>query len=203
MPSRFGVLAMLGLAILFASALSALAERHRRRRPMLLAAVGLALAFELVPVPRTLYSAEIPGVFRTIAADPRPVRVLNLPFGVRDGLSSLGDFNASSQYFQTWHGKRLIGGYLSRVSERHKQFQRRQPVLSSLMRLSEGLPLTPAQRARATRFAARFIRTADVGYVVMDRTRVKPELRAFAIEAFNLERIGESGVFELYVPGAK
>lgn len=199
MPSRFAILAMLGLAVLFASALSALAERHRRRRPILLAAVGLALAFELVPVPRTLYSAEIPSVFQTIAADPRPVRVLNLPFGVRDGLSSLGNFNASSQYYQTLHGKRLIGGYLSRVSERNKEFHRRQPVLSSLMRLSEGLPLTDAQLARARRFAPRFMRSADVGYVVMD-PRAPANLRAFAIDLFNLEQIGESGGFVLYVP---
>lgn len=191
---------MLGLAMLFVSALSALGERHRRRRPVLLAAVGLALACELVPVPRTLYSAEIPAVFRTIAADPRPVRVLNLPFGVRDGLSSLGNFNASSQYFQTLHGKRLIGGYLSRVSERTKEYHRRQPVLSALMLLSEGLPLTDAQRARAMSVAPSFMRTADVGYVVMDRTQVKPELLAFAIELFHLEKADASGAFELYVP---
>jgi hypothetical protein len=200
MPSRFAIVAMLGLAVLFASALVALADRHRRRRPMLLAAVGLALGFELLPTPRTLYSAEIPPAYHVIAADPRPVRVLNLPFGVRDGLSSLGDFNASSQYYQTLHGKKLIGGYLSRVSERNKAFHRRQPVLSSLMRLSENLPLTAAQRSRALRFARTFLRTADVGYVVMDCSRTSVELRAFAMEAFRLERIGASGDFELYVP---
>jgi hypothetical protein len=200
MPSRFAIVAMLGLAVLFASALAALAERHRRRRPLLLAAVGLALAFELAPVPRTLYSAEIPAVFQAIAADPRPVRVLNLPFGVRDGLSSLGNFNASSQYYQTLHGKRLIGGYLSRVSDRHKAYTRRQPVLSALMRLSEGKPLTETQATRARRFARRFAEAADVAYVVMDRRRVTPELRTFAIELLRLDLVESSGVFDLYVP---
>ncbi len=200
MPSRFAVLMMLALAVLFAAALAGLADRFRRRRPVLLAAVGIVLAFELLPTPRTLYSAEIPSVFHTIAADPRPVRVLNLPFGVRDGLSSLGDFNASSQYYQTLHGKRLIGGYLSRVSERNKSFHRRQPVLSSLMRLSEGQPLTPAHGSRAKRFARSFLENAGVGYVVIERERVTPELRAFAIEMFHLELVQDSAGFELYVP---
>jgi hypothetical protein len=200
MPSRFGILMMMGLAVLFALALTALASRDRRRRPIVLAAVGLALAFELLPAPRPLYSAEIPDVFRVIAADPRPIRVLNLPFGVRDGLSSLGDFNASAQYYQTAHGKRLIGGYLSRVSERNKQFMRRQPVLDALMRLSEGAPLSEGQRTRARRFSERFLETADVGYVVMNERLVKPELRALAIELFNLEPVQSDGGFALYVP---
>jgi hypothetical protein len=200
MPSRFGILMMMGLAVLFAMALTALANRDRRRRPVVLAAVGLALTFELLPVPRPLYSAEIPEVHRTIAADPRPIRVLNLPFGVRDGLSSLGNFNASAQYYQTAHGKRLIGGYLSRVSERNKRFMRQQPVLDALMRLSEGAPLSEAQRARAHRWARRFLETADVGYVVMDERLVTPDLRALAIELFNLEPIQTSGDFALYVP---
>ena len=200
MPSRFAVVMVMGLSVLLAMALSALADRDRRRRPMILIATGLALAFELLAVPRTLYSAEIPAIFRTIAADPRPVRVLNLPFGVRDGLSSLGNFNASSQYYQTAHGKRLIGGYLSRVSERNKDFMRKQPVLEALMRLSEGAPLSDGQRARANRFAGRFLEFSDVGYVVMDNRLVSAELRTLAIELFSLELVQTSHSFELYVP---
>lgn len=203
MPARFAVVAIMGLAVLLATALSALADRHPRRRTLLLAAAGAALAFELLPVPRTLYSAEVPRVYHTIAADPRPVRVLNLPFGVRDGLSSLGDFNASSQYYQTLHGKRLIGGYLSRVSNRNKDFVRRQPVLFALMRLSEGAALTTTQAGRARSFALGFLETADLGYVVMDMSRVTPELRAFAIEMFQLEPVESSGGFDLFVPRAR
>ncbi len=200
MPSRFAILMMMGLAVLFALALAALANRDPRRRPLILAATGLALAFELLPAPRPLYSAEIPEAYRIIAADPRPVRVLNLPFGVRDGLSSLGNFNASAQYYQTAHGKRLIGGYLSRVSERNKTFMRRQPVLDALMRLSEGAPLSEGQRARALRWSQRFLDTADVGYVVMDERLVTPELKALAVELFRLELVQSGGGFALYVP---
>jgi hypothetical protein len=203
MPSRFGILMMMGLAVLFAYALAALANRDRRRRTVILAAAGLALALELVAAPRPLYSAAIPEVHRTIADDPRPVRVLNLPFGVRDGLSSLGNFNASAQYYQTAHGKRLIGGYLSRVSERNKQFMRRHPVLDALMRLSEGATLSDGQRERARRAAPRFLETADVGYVVIDSRLVSPDLRALAVELFKLELVQTDAGFDLYVPGRR
>ena len=50
-----------------------------------------------------------------------PVRLLELPFGVRDGITSEGDFSARYQFHQTFHGKQLMGGYLSRVSSRRVQ----------------------------------------------------------------------------------
>jgi len=199
MPPRFAVVALVGFAVVLAQALVALTRRYPQRRRHLLAAVGLALGFELFPVPRTLYSAEVPAVYRMIAADPRPVRVLDLPFGVRDGLSSLGNFNPASLYFQTAHGKELVGGYLSRVSTSTKEFYCRIPTLSALMALSEGLPQTPRQLDEARRTAGRFLRRARVGYVVMDRSQMKPELRAFAVEALGLTKIADADGFELWI----
>jgi hypothetical protein len=200
MPPRFGIVVILGLSVLFAGALAALARRHERRRHVLLATVGLALVLELCPAPRTLYSAEIPAVFRTIAADPRPVRVLELPFGIRDGLSGLGDFNAASQFHQTFHGKELVGGYLSRVTQSCKNFYRRLPVVNALLVLSEGRNLTPGQRARADEASDDFLRRARLGYVVMDQARVSAALRSFAVDVLGLTKIGESDGYDLYVP---
>jgi hypothetical protein len=200
MPPRFAVLVVLGFAALFASALVALGERYPDRRRMILAVVGVALAFELLPAPRTLYSAEIPAIYRTIAADPRPVRVLELPFGVRDGLSSLGDFSAASQFRQTLHGKPLIGGYLSRVEDSTKTFNRSLPTLNVLMEYSEGRTPTPDVLARARATSRDFVARAGIGYVVIDRARVSPACRDFAIDALGLKEIGVSDTLELYVP---
>jgi hypothetical protein len=131
-PARFAVVLMLGLSVLFASALAHTASAHPERRRLVLGVVGLLLLFELVPAPRTLYSAELPEVYRIVASDPRDVRVLNLPFGIRDGESSLGNFSAASQFYQTFHEKRLVGGYLSRISRSEKRRQRRFIVIRSL-----------------------------------------------------------------------
>jgi len=203
MPPRFGVVVIMAVAMLFASGLTAVLRAYPARRRMLLAIVGTALAFELLPAPRTLYSAEIPPVYRTVAADPRPVRVIDLPFGVRDGLSSLGDFSASSQLFQTLHGKALIGGYLSRVSDASKELARADPVLRALVELSAGRPLTDAQRSEALAAAPSFIDRARLGYVVMDDTRVSPALRMFAIEMLGLKAVEQTGAFALYAPQAR
>ena len=106
-----------GVVVLMAQALAHLGRRYPERRRRWLTAVGVLLAIELVPGPRTLYSAGIPALYQTIARTRgRTIRVLELPVGVRDGTSSMGAFRPRAQYFQTRHGKAIIGGYLSRVS---------------------------------------------------------------------------------------
>ena len=59
-PARFTALVMLGMALLLALALKALAAGRPGRRRLVQSLVGLALIFELAPFPRPLYSAENP-----------------------------------------------------------------------------------------------------------------------------------------------
>jgi hypothetical protein len=191
-PTRFALVATLACAVLLGLALAALAARVRRR-PLVLAVVGVALLFELLPAPRTLHAAAVPAFYYEMAADPRPGRVLELPFGLRDGASSLGDFSASSQYFQTAHGRPLLGGYLSRLPAQKRRVLRAMAVLHVLATLSEGRQ--PDERALRRAWAERrwFLRRADILYVVVDRERARPELEAFARTFFDLELMDEAG----------
>jgi hypothetical protein len=160
----------------------------------------MALLFELWPAPRRLYAATIPTIYRTIAADTRDVRVLDLPTGIRDGTFSSGNFSALSQFYQTAHGKPLLGGYLSRVPPRRVRFNRRLPILDALYTLSEGTPLSPAQARAASARRDSFMEGARLGYVVIHNDRASPELRRFAIEMFGLIKVGEDGPAELFIP---
>lgn len=198
-PARFVVLVTMAVAVLFAVTLARLARDHPHRT-RLLAAFAAALLFELAPMPRPLYSAEIPSVYRLVAADPRDVAVLELPFGVRDGTFSIGDFTAASQFYQTAHQKPLIGGYLSRVTTRRVLEYRHMPVADVLMTLSEGKSVDTERYERARREAPQFLTRTRVGYVVVDRSRTSPELSRFAIDAFDLQKVAEAGTRELYVP---
>jgi hypothetical protein len=199
-PARFAILVALAVSVLLALALKALLERYPARRRVILASAVALLLFELFPAPRPLHSAAVPDIYDRIAADPRDVRVLELPFGVRDGLSSFGDFRASSQYFQTRHEKRLIGGYLSRVSAKRVHAIKRRPILAALLVLSEGGTLRGADVDRLAERGAPFVRGARLGYVVIDRSRASQELVDFASRVLVLEKLAVSGTRELYRP---
>ena len=200
MPTRFIVLATLGLSVLFALALAELLRRYPHRRRAWLAATAALLALELAPVPRELYAASVPAFYENVAKDPRDVKVLGLPLGIRDGLSSIGNINARAQFHQTVHHKPIVGGYLSRVSPRRAREFKRQPVLDALLTLSEGKPLEDWQRRRAWAVRERFVEKSKVGYVTIDRQVASPELIDFAIAMLNLRPIAHEGRYSLYAP---
>ena len=197
MPTRLAILPLLGVAMLAAMALQHL--RLRVRRPRLAATiVAFAVMFELLPWPTPLYSAAVPSVNRVIAADPREVRVLNLPLGLRDGVSSRGEQTAEAQYHQTFHQKQLIGGYLSRLPPGEIDRYLRIPLMSELLDLSEGHPLDPARAAAALAKAAEVRAALEIGWVVVDRQRAGPELVDFAKRAFDLAFADSDGHWDLY-----
>jgi hypothetical protein len=199
-PTRFAVVAALGLAILLAGALAALGRRYPHRRGLLAATIGVLLVAELAPAPRTLYSAHIPSVFDVIAADPRPVRILQLPFGVRDGTFSAGNFSARYLYHQTRHGKKIIGGYLSRISKKRVDEVRSQPTLDALITLSEGGTLSPGEAARIRARGPWFVTRSNLGYVVINHETSPPALVSFVQEAWGLQEIAREWPRVLYRP---
>lgn len=197
MPARISILVMLGAAVLLTFAVRAL--RMRSTRPWMPASiVASCLLVELAPGPRTLYPANVPSFYKQIAADPRPIRVLTLPFGLRDGTSSHGNFAASTQFYQTVHEKGLIGGYLSRLPSRGIEPYRRSYRLSVLMDLSARRSVSPERFERAIERAHLYPPRLDIGYVVIRTGDVSPQLVAFAKSAFDLEFVTEERGQALY-----
>lgn len=197
MPTRMIAVVMLGVAMLLAFAMLELRRRvaHPAR---LVAAASALLLFELLPSPRPTYSAQVPGIFKIVAADPRPLAVLSLPFGLRDGLTSYGNATPMSQFFQTFHGKPLIGGYVSRLPSRGVAEYRHRVVTAALIDLSEGRPLSDDRRAHAVRRAHEVLPQLNIGYVVVNRSRASGELIQFAHDAFDLEAVASEGERTLF-----
>ncbi len=203
MPSRFTIVAVLGVAVLFAGALAAIGERWPARRRWIGAIAALLVVVELWPAPRTLYSAEISPIYDRIAADTRPVRILVLPFGVRDGVWEAGNFRPRSQYNQVRHGKALIGGYLSRISRKRVTLMRDEyPTLDALIKISERAPLDASVPRVLAERGDRLIRQGNVGYVVIDSRFIPPDRARMVIDALKLREAQRDAHLTLYVPEA-
>jgi hypothetical protein len=196
MPSRLSVLVILALSVVFSGAFASLL----RRRRSIAVAVGAALVFELLAAPRTLYPADVPAIFDSVRKDPHSSRVLLVPTGIKDGLDTIGNFNAAALFYQTAHEKPLVSGYLSRISDQRKEQYASHPVLGPLISESSGLVTTPAQREVAREKAPAFVRESQVGWVVIDETKASPSLQEFAIDVLRLRLKTRDGAFALYVP---
>ena len=143
----------------------------------------------------------MPRIYSLVAsAGDDETRLLELPTGIRDGTSSLGDFNAETAFFQTQHRRPLIGGYLSRVSEWRKRETTRGPVMRSLIALSEGRDVPADLRMAAREGRDSFLRRSCVGFVMMNKERASDELRSFAVETLRLTLVHEDATHALFTP---
>ena len=199
-PTRFLIFAMVGAAALFATAVWVLVGRWPAARRTILAGLAAGLLIELLPAPRPLFPARVPSIYQIIASDARDhVRVLELPFGIRDGTMTWGSFTTRTQFYQTAHHKPILGGYLSRVSQRRIRDNERDPVLGTLLRLADGTRLSDADLDILRGQWPAFVRRASVGYVVVDGDRGSPALQAL-VDALPLERLAADGSLTLYRP---
>ncbi|MEO8483067.1 MAG: hypothetical protein ABI634_12710 [Acidobacteriota bacterium] len=203
MPGRISIVVALAVGVMFASALAAWTRRVPASRRRILAMVAIALTIELWSMPRAVYSTEIPAVFRVIAADPKPVSVLELPLGLKDGLTTVGAINVASLYWQTLHGKPILGGYLSRISNATRARYEAMPIPAALLALSEGRAISEADRARARESAPAFLPASHIGYVVIEDRLVSADLRAFATDVLGLHETMRSEGFTLLEPRAR
>lgn len=203
-PSRFTIVAALGLALLFAFAVQELWRRRALSAPIWAPLVAVMLAVELLPAPRALYAAHVPPIYELIATsqgNPDDAgRLLELPTGVRDGTSSMGNFNPASPFYQTRHRRPVIGGYLSRVSGWRKRRNAADPMMSALTTASEGRELAPGAADAARGWRDTFLRRSCVRYVILDGTRAPAGLRDLAIDVLNLAPVHRDGAYELFTP---
>lgn len=195
-PSRLAIVAVLGLALLAAWALDAFRARGVRR--WWLAAGAVSLALELVAVRPVFPVAATPVTQALADADAGDHAVLTLPAGLRDGRSSVGNFSPRLQFQQVFHGRRLVNGYLSRISDAERRGALAFPLMRALFELSEKRALGAELRQLAEADRDNFLRRTCLGFVVAQRDQTTPELRDFAIKMLGLTFVVSDEENDLY-----
>ena len=174
-PNRFSVVLMLALAVMAAFGaywiLSWLASRRWRAvrwsavpGALLLAAL---LLFEHWSVPLPLTDASIPPVYEQVAAERGDFAILQLPMGWRNSFGVQGAESTQTQYYQTYHHKRLLSGNISRNPPFKFDYFERQSILASLIALQTYGEVDAERRAAERAIADDFVGFYDIRYVVV------------------------------------
>jgi hypothetical protein len=175
-PNRFSVVLMLALAVLAGFGAYWLLRRAASlKRPAagrwLLATCSLLLAaillFEHWSVPLPLTDARIPPVYELVAAEPGDFAILQLPLGWRNSFGVQGAESTQTQYYQTYHRKRLLSGNISRNPPFKFDYFRQQPILESLITIETYGQVDAERRAADRTVAGEFVRFYDLRYVVV------------------------------------
>ena len=183
-PNRNSVVLMLGLAMLAGYGvywlLGKLAGWQQRRSTTKPASASLAwvppavavllagaIIFEHLAVPIPLSDARVPAVYDQIAADPNPVSVLQLPLGWRNSFGVFGPEQTLLQYYQSAHGKPMLGGNISRAPDFKLDYFQRLPYFQALTDVEFGRSVAPELLAAAKAQAADLAYLYDTGYVIL------------------------------------
>ncbi|MEZ4614837.1 MAG: hypothetical protein R2867_04870 [Caldilineaceae bacterium] len=175
-PNRNSVLLMLGLAVLVGYGVKWLLEvsetlRQRRERgnsvlhyalPVLLIA---AMLYEHLALPAPLSDARIPTVYAQIAADPTPISVMQIPLGWRNSFSTFGAERTQLQYYQTAHGKPMLGGNISRAPAFKMDYFKRIPLFQALRAVEFGEELSAELATTVQAQAGDLMYLYNIGYI--------------------------------------
>lgn len=172
-PNRNSVLLMLGLAVLVGyGCYWLLGGRARRARPpqlqyLLGGLLAAAILFEHLAIPLPLSAAQAPAVYQQIAQDPRPVSVLQLPLGWRNSFGVFGPEQTQLQYFQTAHGKPMLGGNISRAPDFKLDYFKRIALFQALEQVQRGAAVNPDLLTAVRDQVDDLLYLYNVGYVLL------------------------------------
>jgi hypothetical protein len=169
-PNRFGVVLMLSLAVLASFGIYWLLGKLRRS-PSLVRIGALLLAailvFEHWSVPLPLTDARVPSALARVAGEPGDFAILQLPMGWRNSFGVQGAESTQTQYYQSYHHKRLLSGNISRNPPFKFDYFQRQPIVQSLINLQTYGEADEERRAEDRLVADDFVGFYDIRYVAV------------------------------------
>jgi hypothetical protein len=120
-PGRFAVVGALGIHVLAAGALAALARRFERRAVLLVGVAALLSVVELLPASLPQRDVPIPEAYSAIAADDGDGAVLEIPLKWSTGQRLIGFHSGQRRDFMFLvaakvHGRPIVSGSVSRYS---------------------------------------------------------------------------------------
>jgi hypothetical protein len=199
MPGRAVVVVDLAVAVLGALALTAWRARSRSPNVLLVCAL-LLTAIDLLPAPFPVILLDHPPLYDALRDRPERGAVCELPLGARDGFGELGFLDHRVLFYQTIHGRPMVGGFVARLPPSVLDAYRADPLISALLRLSAPAGTSdPAGPTPDRESAARLLRRDGIRFVVLNRTTSSPALVDYVIHDLPLTLIEDDGERSLYI----
>jgi len=199
-PGRAMVVTYLAIAMLGAIALAHWRTRTSRRASMVVVAAVLIL-IDFFPVPFPLAEVDRPAIYARVADDLSDGSILELPVGTRDSFQNQGWLDHRVLAYQSFHGRPIVGGVVSRLSPVVIAGYEQDPLIGPLLRASSlhagnedvGLP------GRGD--AARLLAANGVRFVMLNRETASERLTRYVEDVLPVTLVAHDGPRSLYVVG--
>ncbi len=158
-------------------------------RPAVLWTILTLLALDYLHAPIPLTALDRPAVYEQLASISDDGAVIELPFGIGDGLSTgRGSQDRRLLYHATIHNHPVVGGYIGRMPPDVAMLYGAMPVVGNLLRLSNGEDAVQEPAPISVPFR----------YLVLDTATASQELIDYMHRTLDMDVIASSGGKQLY-----
>ena len=167
----------------------------QRVGPGVVWAILVLLAIDYLHAPIPLTALDRPAVYQQLATIPDSGAVIEVPFGIGDGLSTgRGSQERRLLYYATIHGHPVVGGYIGRMPPNVALAYDAMPVVGNLLRLSNGEEAIDEEAPPSLPFR----------YLVLDTNTASTDLMEYLKDTLDMDLISSGGGKQLYaVQGAR
>lgn len=182
-PTRIAMLIMLLLPIIFSYALWKLKEHYKLSKKLSFLISFILIIITLIeyqPLSYSVLTAKslIQPIYEDVKKEKGETLML-IPFGLRDGMISYGTMNTNDLFIQTYHQKKMLGGYISRLDKQVISFYTQDSICRAIMKMETDTtyhPLFPDAQASEL-----FLKKFKVDMIL-----IKPEYRHTYLEKYVL-----------------
>ncbi|MDD4254484.1 MAG: hypothetical protein PHP59_03820 [Methanofollis sp.] len=128
---RFYVIAALAFAVLAGYGIAELLKRRTLKKDVLVVLIAGVVIFEYLCVPYPTSYVDQPEFYREIARDNENYALLEIPATTNYGAG------IKIEYYQTIHGKPIVGGQVARTPSGARSFEMNTPIISDLTYLKD------------------------------------------------------------------
>ena len=159
---RFDVMVMLSLAVLAGYGISKLIKRFdiRWKRNIFVCLLTALLIFEFLAIPFVISFVDKPVFYKQIAEDTGDYALLEIP------ATKVYGCGTKCKYYQTIHGKRIVGGQIARTPIGARDFESNTPLIRQLTFLR---PFDDILNQNVTQIGQFVLNYYGVGYIILHK----------------------------------
>lgn len=133
-PGRLFIIAALAFAVLAGYGTNELLKRYSSKKILITFLISAIILFEYLNIPMTTMAVDRPDFYQQIGSDPEQFALMEIPI--------TANYTAGVEiiYYQTIHGKPVVGGQAARVPDYVRNFEGSIPLINGLTYLKPILP---------------------------------------------------------------
>lgn len=166
-PIRFPIISQLCISVLVAFYIS----KHKKYIKAAIA-ILILIAVEYGVTNKDFSSTKIPTIYSYIKGEQADKTLLEIPSGITESKGAFGydwsiqALHSQQMYWQTWHEKRRVGAYMSRITPDKYAFFKSEPVISDIFNYSSLGGIKPTIKY-SEKSIENFIQKFNLGYIVL------------------------------------